>query len=412
MDSGRRVLSNATIVIRGNVIEAVGTAVTVPRDAKVFDLAGKTVMPGMIDAHGHYNSQNSVLGVIEQNQLGLMANLAYGTTTLYEVFGNHLKDPAVSDFERAGISGGSRLLSVVTPIFGFRGYRTGHYRPILSQTDADEVVGFNKAFGATALKDYLQFSRAARQQLYDAARRLGVNVVAESGIEFQMDWTMLIDGITGIEHTPGVTPLYGDLLKLWSATGTGLTPTLVVGYNGPAGETIFRQTERVWDDPKLQRFFPREYLLRFRRPTHYFDDDHYGDELAAEIHKLAKAGVSIQVSRHGQMQGLDKHWELELMTRGGFTAAEALATATINSARYLGIDRQLGSIEVGKLADLVILKANPLEDIRNTRSIDRVMKSGILFRGEDASRIYPDPEPGPRTYRFRGSPRGAAGVPR
>jgi hypothetical protein len=164
-------------------------------------------------------------------------------------------------------------------------------------------------------------------------------VVAESGIEFQMDWTMLIDGISGIEHAPSVTPLYDDVIRFWRATGTGL-------------------------DPKLQRFFPREYLLGFCRPTHFFPDDAYVDEHAAEIHKLVKAGVLVQVWGHGQ-------------------------------------------IEAGKLADLVILDADPLDDIRNTRKIDRVMKSGVLYRGEDAGREYPNPEPGLRTYRFRSSPRGA-----
>lgn len=273
-------------------------------------------------------------------------------------------------------------------------------------------MAFNAAYGATALKDYVQFNRSARMQLHDAARRNGVNVVAESAVDFQMNWTMLMDGVSGIEHTVGLTPLYGDVLRLWGATGAGNTPTLVVSYNGPQGESAFHQAERLWEDKKLLTFFTRDELLRFRRPTRYFDDDVYAEEMARELRKLAAAGVSLQVSGHGQVHGLDKHWEMELLSRGGFTASEILDIATINSARYLGLDRQLGSIEVGKVADLVVLDANPLDDIRNTRRIDLVMQGGVLYRGADASRLHPDPQPAGRQYRFVGSGRGAAEIDR
>ncbi len=412
VNPGRRVIENATVIIDGNVIEAVGEGIPVPAGAKVFDLKGKTIMPGMIDAHAHYNPDESTLNVVEQNHLGLVANLAFGTTTMYEVYGNHVKDFLVSDLQRQGAIPGARLLSVGAPIYGLTQYRTKLYRPILSQDDADEVVAFNKAYGATALKDYVQFTRSARMQMYDAARRMGVNVVAESAVDFQMDWTMLMDGVSGIEHTVGLTPLYDDVLKLWGSTGAGNTPTLIVSYNGPQGEGAFHQTERLWEDTKLLNFFPKDYLIGFRRPTRYFEDDIYATEMAREIRKLAAAGVSLQVSGHGQMHGLDKHWEMELLNRGGFSPAEIMAIATINSARYLGLDRQLGSIEAGKLADLVILDANPLDDIRNTRKIDMVMQNGVLYRGMDAARVYPSPEAGPKVYRFRGAMAGTADIDR
>jgi len=294
MDSARRVLEHATVIVRGNRIEAVGQGVTVPAGARVFDLAGRTIMPGIIDAHAHYNPDISTLHVVEQQHQGLLANLAYGVTTLYEVYGNDHKDFLVSDLQQAGMAWGPRLLSVGHPIYGQRWFRPKLYRPILSQADADEVVRSNKAHGATALKDYAQFNRMTRQALYAAARREGLNVVAETAVDPQMNWTMLIDGVSGLEHTVGLTPLYDDVVRLWAATQAGNTPTLIVVYNGPAGEQYFHQRDRLWEDPKLLRFFNRDDLLAFRRPTRFFDDDVYAGEMAADLRKLHRAGVSLQ----------------------------------------------------------------------------------------------------------------------
>ncbi|MHB1327369.1 MAG: hypothetical protein ACYC2K_04130, partial [Gemmatimonadales bacterium] len=286
MDGSQRVLDNATIVVRNNRIEQVGVGVPVPSGARVFDLRGKTVMPGIVDAHGHYNPDAATLGVIEQEHVGLLANLAYGTTTVYEVYGNHVKDFQVADLQRAGAINGSRLLSTGPPIYGMRYFRPKSYRPIRSQDDADEVVGFNKAFGAAALKDYVNFDRSSRVWLYDAARRAGLNVVSETAADFQMSMTMLMDGVTGLEHTVGMAPMYDDVRRLWVASGAGNTPTLIVSYNGPYGETAFHQRDRLWEDPKLLTFFPKSDLIRVRRPTRFFEDDIYAEEMSREIRRL------------------------------------------------------------------------------------------------------------------------------
>ncbi|MBK8247697.1 MAG: PD40 domain-containing protein [Gemmatimonadetes bacterium] len=398
MDARRTVHERATVIITGNVISAVGPSVRVPAGARTFDLRGRTVIPGMIDAHAHYNPTLSTLHTVEQRHQGLLANLAYGTTTMYEVYGNVYKDFLVSDLQRSGAIPGARLFSTGNPIYGLRTYRPKIFRPITSLADAEEIVRFNKDHGATALKDYVQFGRAARQQLYEAARSMGVNVVAETAVDPPMNFTMLLDGVSGLEHTIGLTPIQDDVTRLWAASGAGNTPTLIVSYNGPQGETLYRQSERLWEDPKVLQFFRRDQMLAGRRPTHFFDDDIYAVEMAAELKKLAAAGVSLQGSGHGQQHGLDKHWELELFVKGGFSALDALTFATISSARYLGLDRQLGSLEAGKLADLVILEANPLVDIRNSRRIDRVMLNGVLYSGKDAARVFPDPRPARPMY--------------
>ena len=141
----------------------------------------------------------------------------------------------------------------------------------------------------------------------------------------------------------------------------------------------------------LLRFFRKDELSGLRRPTHYWDDDLYHPVMAAELHKLHQAGVLLQMGAHGQMMGLGAHWEMEMFVHGGFTPLEAIQVATLNGFRHHGLDHELGSIEVGKLADLVVLGDNPLVDIRNTRSIRYVMKNGRLYNGDDASEVYPDP---------------------
>ena len=101
---------------------------------------------------------------------------------------------------------------------------------------------------------------------------------------------------------------------------------------------------------------------------------------------------------HGQMMGLGAHCEMQLFTHGGFTNYDAIEIATINGFRHHGLDHLLGSIELGKLADMVIMTKDPLDNIRNTRSIEYVIKNGVLYSGKDASQIYPKPTPAPRLY--------------
>lgn len=389
MNEKQEVLENATVLIENNRIKAVGKGVKVPAGAKIYNLRGHTIMPGMFDAHGHYGSPISALNTIEQYHYGLRANLAYGVTTMYDVYGTTQKDFWLDDMQRAGKMVGSRIFSVGDPVFVTK-YRTKMHRPITSLEDALEIARFNKDHGATALKDYSNHTRKARQYLIEACRLDGLNLVTESFSNPQMNLTQIIDGFTGIEHTIGLTPLYNDIIQLFAHTEIGMTPTLIVVYNGVSGENYFYNRERIWEDKKLLNFFRKDELLAHRRPTHYFEDDYYHMQMAKELKKLHQAGVLLQMGAHGQKMGIGAHWEMEMFVHGGFTPLEAIQIATINGFKHHGLDHELGSIEAGKLADLVILTKNPINDIRNTRSIKYVMKNGVLYDGFDATPIYPE----------------------
>jgi hypothetical protein len=402
MNARRDVLENATVIIEGGRISALGVGATVPAGAKVYDVAGTTIIPGLIDAHAHPHIEHSPLHVIEQHPTYLSGPLAYGVTTLYEVYGNEYRDGWLSDMTRAGRITGPRLFTTGSVIFGQRtGFRLRMYRPIETLDDALEQLRWNKDHGATAVKDYVQDVRKRRHLTATAARILGLNVFSESNGDPQMNLNQISDGITGIEHSMGLVPFYDDVVRFWGGTSAGMTPTLLVVYNGKMGEGWYHQGSKLWEDPKLTRFILPEQLMRVRNPTHLWPEDMAAWRAAAEMKKLFANGTSLQVGAHGQMLGLDTHWELDLFVKGGFTPAEALEIATIRGATHHGLESQIGSLEVGKLADLVILDANPLVDIANAQKIRYVMKEGLLFAGSDAARVWPDPKPTPKPYFMR-----------
>ncbi len=399
MNPGREVLEGATIIIKGNRIAALGRGVAIPAGAKVFDLAGATIMPGMVDAHAHPQIEHSALHVIEQQPTNLSGPLAYGVTTVVEIYGNEYRDGWLTDMLRAGKITGPRFFTTGSVIFGQQAaFRARMYRPIETLADALEQLRWNRDHGAIAVKDYAQDTRIRRHLTLTAARMLGLNVVSESSGEPQMNLTQLMDGVTGIEHSMGLVPFYDDIVKYWGGTTAGNTPTLLVVYNGAMGEGWYHQGSKLWEDPKLTRFIAPEQLMRIRNTTHLWPEDMTAWKVGAEERKLFANGTSVQVGAHGQMFGLDTHWELDLLNKSGFTPAQVLEIATIRGATYHGLDQDLGSLEVGKLADLVVLDANPLDDIANAQKIRYVIKNGVLHAGADAARVWPDPRPVRKPY--------------
>ena len=373
--NGDEVIENGTLVVEGNRIVALGADVAVPSGARVIDAARKTIIPGLVDAHAHANHFFS--GPTPQQNWAYFANLAYGVTTAHDPSANTGTVFALSEMVKAGEMIGPRIFSTGTILYG----ADGDFKAVVnSLDDARSHLRRMKAVGAFSVKSYNQPRREQRQQVLKAARELEMLVVPEGGSTFYHNLTMIVDGHTGIEHNLPVAPLYDDVMQLWASNAVGYTPTLVVNYGGLSGEYYWYQHTNVWEKERLLTFFPRPIVdARSRRRQMTADDDYHYIEVAKQTKKLIDAGGTVQIGAHGQLQGLAAHWELWMFAQGGMTPHEALRSATLHGAQYLGLDADLGSLEPGKLADLVVLDGNPLDDIYQTENVAMVMVNGRLF---------------------------------
>jgi imidazolonepropionase-like amidohydrolase/Tol biopolymer transport system component len=377
--SGSRngVIENGTIVVEGNRIVAVGPSgsVSVPAGAKRIEARGKTIMPGFIDVHGHLGGEND--GLLAEASWPLVANLAYGVTTSHDPSNDTETVFTNSELIRSGKKLGPRLYSTGTILYGAE---TPFKAVVDTYDDALSHLRRLKAVGAFSVKSYNQQRRDARQMIIKAARELQMMVVPEGGSLLYMNITHVLDGHTGVEHSLPVPRIYKDVVTLFAKSKSGYTPTLIVGYGGLSGEYYWYQHSDVWKNQRLLTFVPADVVVpRSRRRTMADEDDFNHVLIAKGAKQIADAGGSIQMGAHGQLQGLGAHWETWMLAQGGMSPMEALRAATINGARYLGLDGEVGSLEKGKLADLVVLDRNPLENIRNTDSVNMVMLNGRLY---------------------------------
>jgi imidazolonepropionase-like amidohydrolase len=378
---GDEVIPAGDVVVTDNRIAAVGAtgSVTAPAGARVIDVAGKTIIPGLVDIHAH----TWVAWGLHRNQVSqFLAQLAYGVTTQRDPQTSSEDIVTYADLMETGDLIGPRLYSTGPGVFSSDNIR--------SLDEARDVLRrYSEHFNTKTIKQYMAGDRKVRQWVITAARELGLTTTTEGGANFTMNLTLMQDGYPGLEHSLPISPFYRDVVELENWSGITYTPTLIVSYGGPIGRDYYLSRTNVDSVSRLRRFTPHDELDKWKNVQYYRDDQYVFPLHAEQLTKLVNAGGRVGLGSHGEVQGLGTHWELWMMASGGMRPHDALRMATLHSADAIGLARDIGSIEPGKLADLQVLDRNPLEQIEHTNSIRYVMKNGRLYDAATLDEVWP-----------------------
>lgn len=384
---GNGEIRNADILVSDGRIRAIGVrgSVEIPDGTEVKDVGGKFILPGFIETHTHIADVRRE--VLDFESWGPLSSLAYGVTTIFDPSTLTIDMLAYQDAVDAGLMIGSRIRSTGPAIFSFNEFQ--------SYEEVEAVLRrYRDHYRLDNIKMYRSGNRRVRQWIAQAARKIGLQPTTEGALAMKLDLTQIIDGFAGNEHALPVVPLQDDVLTLMSASGVGYTTTLMIGNGGPQGQEYFIRKTEPYDDPKLRRFAPGFIVdMKMRKTAYRPIEDYLFPSVAASAADVQRRGGLVGIGSHGEVPGLGFHWEMQAHAMGGMTAAEILLAATIGSARVIGREHDLGSLETGKIADLIILNSDPRVKIENTLSINSVMLAGVLRDGETMDEIWPNKVP-------------------
>ena len=381
--NGDEVIERGDVLVTDNRIAAVGPRgrVAAPAGVRRIDLRGKTLMPGLVDVHAHMWAPR---GLHQTAIWQYYANLAYGVTTTRDPQTSTPDVFAYADMVDAGMMPGPRVFATGPGVFSSSGIDS-------RESAVNFIRRYKEAYRTNTLKQYVAGDRLVRQWIIQACQELGITPTIEGSLDLKLNLTQIADGYTGQEHSFPIMPLHQDVVEFVARTKTFYTPTILVAYGAPWSENFYFETENTVGDAKLNKWIPNELLdTMIRRRAQWFIPEEYGHtKLGTQVADIVHAGGRAGLGSHGQLQGLGAHWETWNLGSGGLTPHETLKVVTIFGAEALGMQQDVGSIEPGKFADLVVLDANPLANLRNTNTVRYVMKNGELYEADTLNTIWP-----------------------
>jgi imidazolonepropionase-like amidohydrolase len=374
--------TETSLYMEGGRIRWIGTEREhqLPTDVVILDAGGRFAIPGLFDMHVH-----ATAGAWSRSDFQ-EAWLAYGVTSVREAenglaFSTTLVDRSESTSDpvpRYFFSGnvfcgqlGPLPWEAVPPAASF----------VLSdESDVRTYVRHWSERGVHFIKTHPCLSWSLHRALADEARRVGLPVMEHGNAH---DW--LLRSVTlGSRFVEHFDSYYDDVLQLLGAAGTAWSPTLTLSL----ADVALLEPERV-ANPKLQAFAIEGLLEHQQRHFGQVDTQLWREERAKQLSVIGAAyrhGVRLYAGTdapYGPVPGASLHRELRSFVDAGIPPLEVLRIATREAAAAVGAGQDLGAIEIGKLADIVLLDADPLQDIRNTRTIWRVIKGGWVFDPEE-----------------------------
>ncbi|MEO1245932.1 MAG: amidohydrolase family protein [Pseudomonadota bacterium] len=385
------IIPSGTLVARDNRIVALGPtdAVEIPPGATVIDVTGKTIVPGFLDTHYHrIGGSASAFGLPKSGISDMFSDksaIAFGITSAWEP-GGVADDgaPAAADLQLAGRTVGPRWSHTAAGRVGFP------YEFLTSYAAALASVQQRRDLGVTLLKEYDAHTRQQRQWLLAAARANGLGAISHLET-FDGMMTRVLDGYTGGDHPYLPTPFYRDVHELLSRTGYIWTPNIAitVGSIGQISDRKVFYCNAVFQE---ENQYYREKLKTYS----VCDHDQSTPTVAYEAHRIGRvaeqvalarnAGVHIGVSAHN-MPGSNLHREMWYMQKGGMTTEEVLRSTALVNAQKLGLHKRIGSLEVGKIADFLVLDEDPLDNILNTLSVKYTVQGGVVYDSKTGNRF-------------------------
>ena len=396
-------VADAVVVITASRITQVAPAATFkpPALAETIDARGKFVIPGLADMHNHLGAGGMSLGPQRENYVGNLGRLlAAGVTTVF--------NPDVGESEFTALKSASALDTSASARFFGTGPAITVPGASLGQqgltpataADARVVVQRLKAANVDGIKlhrDDLSWASKRTvplmpmevlQAVVDEAHRLGLRAYVHAP-QLARAKEALRAGVDGLMHGIIDEPIDQDFIALMKKNAAVYVPTLGMFEDVADVGAFAKRQAPFWDQlgfqpPRIYQTFTSPQGLQLFQSflsNTAFTKEHL-PMLRTNMQQVFAAGIPIVMGSDtgffGVLLGVASPMELELMVEGGLAPRDALAAATMNAARMIGRDKDLGSVDAGKLADLLILDANPLDDIRAIRRIHRVVKGGVV----------------------------------